>query len=219
MNNYKLIIILIDYFFISFIFVPIAIGILSKKQLSKPESYLLYFLISIISIEIISEIFRYNNTRNHFLYYFQTLLILIFTYLFFRENSQNNKVKKALFYCFWSIALLLPVEAIFISGFNQLNSVTKTLLLIFISFFSVFFLRKELANYNKEIKKQLFFFNIGLAVFGLISIIPSIFDKLFIESAVNLFYFFETLSLIGNAVAYVFFAIGFRSRKMKLSPS
>lgn len=213
MNNYKLILIIIDYFFISFIFIPLIVGFIYKNQLSKTDSYILYLLVSIIFIEIVSEIFRYNNVRNHFLYYPQTFLILLFTYWFFREIYKNTQIRKILFYCFLIIAILLPIEVVFIAGFNQLNSITKTLCLLFISYFSVLFLKKDIDQFNREITKNLFFHNVGLAIFGLISIIPSIFDKLFIESAVNLFYFFEILALIGHAVAYVFFFIGFRSRK------
>lgn len=157
MNNYKTIIIIVDYFFISFIFIPIFLGILYRKKLSKADFYILDLVISLIIVEIVSEILRYNNIRNHFLSYFQTIFILIFSYLFFKEISENSVTRRWLLNWVLLIAILLPIEMIYLSGFNQFNSLTKSLCFIFVAFFSVFFLKKKFQHTSKKLRQTFFF--------------------------------------------------------------
>jgi hypothetical protein len=197
----------VEYFFEGFIFIPIITAIYGWKNLTISDKYVFCFLLSSISIEVISEILRFSRVRNHFLAYPQTVFVLVFSFQFFKiqYSKETNKINQLLYF----IILLIPLEVIFISGFNQFNVITRTISIISLIIFSIIYLIKLVLDTSFKYRNALFFHNLGFLIIGLFSIIPSVFDRYFIETSLDLFYFFDTLKFLGLAFAFIMFSVGF----------
>lgn len=198
-------------FFFGFILFPIFTAIYRWKDLSKSDRLVYYFLVSILIIEVISDILRYSYIRNHFMHYPSTFFSLIFYTLYFSETiTQQNLRKGMIAFCIFEI-LFLPIEIFLITGYNQINYISETLMFVGMALFSFIAINNILKQsiQSKESSKTKFAFSTAFLVVGLFSFVSSYFKKQFIESSLDLYYFFKMLSVIGSACAYIIFTIGF----------
>lgn len=203
---------IVYFIFLSFVFVPIGVAIYRWRYLTTLDKIVFYFLIGYLFLTIIAAILLFSQIRNHFLYYFHTILTALFMY-FYGVKIHIFKTKKAhtiLSFCCVSIFLGLLLEMGFI-GFNQINTVTLTFSKVVMFVLSILFLKNEVKDYKLDLLdlNSVICYNIGLFMFSFFSIFTSLFKNYFIETSINLYFFFDTISVLSNAIAFCFFAFGF----------
>lgn len=201
---------IISYIFFSFIFIPIGVAIYRRRYLATPDKYILAFLLGYLLLSIIAATLLYNQQRNHFLYYFQTILAVILSYyLFIETNYLSKKQILTLKIASVSIILLMFIEITFI-GFNKINSVTLALSRTFMCVLSLVYLRQETKNIKLSFfdLKSTFWYQVGNFIFSFFSIFTSLFKNYFIETSLDLYLFFDTISILSIAVAFTVYAFG-----------
>lgn len=145
------------------------------------------------------------------MHYSLTLMSLFFYTLFFLKLIELSKIKYALYLFSILVASFLPFEVFLITGFNQINYISETLMFLGMVVFScilIYYLLKNKVKQSYSIKAESAFLTAFL-ITGLFSVVSSYFKKQFIESSLDLYYFFKMLSIIGSATAFILFAIGF----------
>lgn len=206
---------ILDYlylFFFGFIFVPLGVGLFRWKSLNLAGRIAMGFLASVLVIEVLKDTLSVFHIRNHFMYYPHTVVVFAFsTWFFYKMAGPNVVLKKWLIWTYVAIILFLPLEVWVISGFNQINTITQTLSYLNMIGVSGYFLKELLLNKRSSVLSQdyRFWFCAAFFTLSLFSVVTSFFKKQFIESSLDLYYFFDMLTVIGGATAFILFAIGF----------
>lgn len=141
--------------------IAIAFGISNRRYLNHPmiKVFLLYLIFSEI-IEIGLMILAQMGTKNHFLVNIFSLgtfsyLASLFFYYFIR--------KKDLFYIFWPLFIIVLLNIIHISEFNNILLISTNSLTIF---FSGYLIIRESNNDNISIVQNAFFWiNAGMLIY------------------------------------------------------
>ena len=197
----------IYYLFFLTILIPLGIALYRLPSVPSVTRWVIWLLLSLLVIEIASIILRFNIVRNHFLYYFQTLAILICGAGFYAPDFGY----KNCYVISLVVACLIPLEVWMWVGFNHINSTTLTLSRVLLALGSFIKIRqlfiKEPAQALSE--QSSFFINLGLLIIGFFSLVTNAFKSQFIESSLNLYYFFDTMAVITNAFGFVILARGF----------
>jgi hypothetical protein len=216
MNVYDILQIVYFVFF-SMIFLPIGIAVYRIKVFSKSDRFVFLFLLSNLVIEIIATILQYMIIRNSFLSYPKTLLNILFFLLFLLQLKFSEFERKLLYVMAIFISLLLPLETIYISEFNQINTVSLTLSSMFIAIYSIRCLKNIFENQKNSLilSNRSFWYSIAFFIYGFFSIIPNCFERSFVETSLNLYYFFDTLKVIAYGLSFLFFAFAFSLIKKK----
>ena len=204
----------IYYFLFSFILIPIVIGISKRKDLSKSDSKILLLLVALLILEIFSELLRWNRMRNHFVSFPVTFFLFFFSLQYFFISKLQSLMSKFLL----GLAILtLIFTEVFIAGFNQLNSITKSLSFVSVLVLSVIHLKKLFSNNEmfEFSRNPSFWYSIAFSIWGSFAFLPSLLERYFIETSINLYYFFDTLRLLGFAISCIIFAIGLNKISQK----
>lgn len=196
-------------YYLSFSTILIPIIVVFSRWSSVPTSvrWIAWLLLVLLILEIVSTVLRYSQIRNHFIYYFQTAAILWCGAGFFA--SRFGKL-----FCYsiaMFVSILIPLEVVFWVGFNHINSATLTLSRALLAL-GAFILLKQLLEQEPTklmLNQPAFFLNSGLFVLGFFSLATSAFKDQFIESSLDLYYFFDTLAVMTSAVGFGLLARGF----------
>lgn len=204
----------IVYFaFFGIIFVPVGVGLVRLARLSNPGRRAWLFLVLLMLNESTSIILQYCRIRNHFMLQSDSLIVLWAGSGFFLALFAGEKpalLRRAIVPIAGLITVLLVVEVATGDGFNQINTVTFVLSRLFVLVFSFLGLKKlfnALSNSRLEILPA-FWYCIGFFIFSFFSAVSGAFEKQFIMSSLNLYYFFDTLKVIAYGTSFAIFAIG-----------
>ncbi|TAE23644.1 MAG: hypothetical protein EAZ91_21600 [Cytophagales bacterium] len=198
----------IGYLCVAAILLPIGFGSNYWRELSDREQKLVLFLVALLLLEIISIILRFNLVRNHFLYYFKTWSVLWISAVYFRSIDKLRR---------WStiiaglLAVSVLVEVYVWVGFNHINTITRTLAWLLLSLCGFAGLIQLLNQPSEKSLRQqpAFYYYSGFFTIGFFSANTSLFSNYFIETSLDLYYFFDTLKGIMSAVGYGVFTWGF----------
>jgi hypothetical protein len=100
---------------------------------------------------------------------------------------------------------------IWILGFNKINTFTLTGSRILMCVLSLLYLNEEVRDFNHSILDlmSVFWLYVGNFIFSFFSIFTSLFKNYFIETSIDMYLFFDTLSVLSNAVAFTVYAFAF----------
>ncbi|MBO0929739.1 hypothetical protein [Fibrella aquatilis] len=208
MTFYDVIDILFMIFF-GVILWPVAVGLRQWMHIGKANQLLTIFLVLLMCLEIYAYVLAIFKIRNHYIHYLNTLLIIWFT-VFFYSIGKKNVYPSYLLAAIVSICI--PVEIIVLVGYNNINTVTEfvaRMILVVYAFNALKSIIKDL-NDSQIHQNSNLYIQLGLFIYGFFSAITSMFKKYFIETALDLYFFCDTLSFVMGAVAFCLFAIGLR---------
>ncbi len=197
------------YGFLSFtVLIPIGLGLNQWRFLNHSERWVVIFLIALLLHELLAILCIELHTRNHFLYYFETVAVLVSVAGVYSVLVGPRKLP-------WQIAVVVSVlmvlEVVFWVGFNHINSITLTLSRILPAVYAVICLNRlftSKAIYTLGPDRMLYV-HLGFFVFGAFTAINTYFKSYFIETSLDMYYLFNTISAMMSAVAFGFFSIGF----------
>ncbi len=213
MAFYDLINLLFNLFF-SIILWPIVTGLYYWNSLRRVERLVVLFLIALLLLEIASHVLGLLRVRNHYMHYLDTFTVLWFGALFY-ANRQAKKWWPVWLAAF--VSCLVPIEVFGLVGFNHINTITESIAKLLLVVYSFNQLR-QLINHtdgNSLRQQPVVYYHLGFFIYGFFSAITSMFKNYFIETALDLYFFFDTLSVILSAVAFCLFAIGLRLSSAK----
>lgn len=195
------------YVFTTFTLLPIGIGMYNWKCLTSQERWLVSLVLGLFLLDVIATILRYNYIRNQFVYQFRTLIALAISVLFYQPVI-NWK-----FWPIWIatiIALLIPFEIVYWVGFNHINTLTLGVSWLILSVYAIHGLNLLFDRTGqKSLRRNPYlFFHLGLFVLGFFSSLAGFWENHFIETSLDLYFFFDTLAVIMRAIAFCLLAIG-----------
>ena len=195
------------YIFFSTIFIPILIILGHWSKTTASERRVAWLIFSYLIIELVSIILRYNLIRNHFLYYVLTIANLLFMAEYF-SSSLGRVVCISIAI---AISIAMFIEVFFFVGFNHINSFTLTLSNALIVIGAFVGLRKLLNGnaLHSLSRQQPVFLYLGLIIISFFSLATSAFKSKFIDTSLELYYFFDTLDVIAKAAGFLIIARGF----------
>ena len=203
------------------VLVPILLGVFRWHSLTPSERWVVVFLVALLFHELLSILCITLHTRNHFLYYLQTVAVLVAVSGVYDGTFGRKGLT-------WQIALvvglLTVVEVIFWVGFNHINSVTLSMSRLLPAVYALLILyRLFSANIVlSSTSRPMLYLHIGFFVFGAFTAVNAYFKSYFIETSLDLYYFFNTTSAMMSAVAFGFFSVGFlqveSARTMRIRP-
>lgn len=204
----------IVYFaFFGIIFIPVGVGVLRLSKLSESGRWAWLFLVLLMLNESTSIILQYSRIRNHFMLQSDSLIVLwagagFFSTLFTREKP--TPLRRFIVPVVGLITASLVVEVATGDGVNQINTLTFVLSRLFVLVFSFFGLIKifNSLEYSKLDYNPTFWYCIGFFIFSFFSAISGAFEKQFIESSLDLYYFFDTMKVIAYGASFAIFTIG-----------
>lgn len=204
------------YVFFAFILIPLWIGFREWSSLTLADKWIVALLTSLSLLEIVSDILTFNRIRNHFLYYGQTVIVLWLGSYFY---VQVRKWRRWPLRIAFLISVLVPVEVIGWVGFNHINSVTLTLSRLVLAGYAFSSLRQLIDDHSGPSLRSnpLVYQHLGFLVYGFFSAVTMYFRNYFIETSLDLYFFFDILGVMMGAVAFGFFAVGFSCRLQGLS--
>lgn len=196
------------YILDSCMLLPIVIATFRIRYLSKSDKYVFGLLICIFLLEIISETLRWSRIRNHFINYPISFCLFFFTVQFFAAFKEPFFKQKYLLIGLFFIFVFIEV---LIVGFNQINSLTLAFAYFQMFIFGIRYLQKYFSV--NEVLRHLpissFWFSVSFSVWGAFAFLPSLLQRYFIETSIPLYYFFDTVRMLGFAMSCIIFAIGF----------
>lgn len=199
------------YGFTAVIFLPLFLGLKEWRQLNRREHRLIIFLFSLLMAELVGTVLRFSLIRNHFIHYYVTLAVLWIAVTFYVDYSlQRRFLQTAIFF----IALAIPVEIFLVLGFNQINTVTETIAwftLALLAFINLKYLVVS-PDITSLRENSLLYYHLGFFIIGFFRAGKACFVKYFIETSLDLYFFMDTLVVMGGAIAYGLFARGIRMK-------
>ena len=188
--------------------IPILLGLFRWPFLTHPERWVVVFLVALLLHELLSILCIALHTRNHFLYYLQTVAVLI-TVAGVYSGTVGTKGLT------WQIAIavsvLMVLEVVFWVGFNHINSVTLSVSRLLPAVYAVVNLYWLFSGSTPQpvVSKPMLYMHLGFFVFGSFTAINAYFKSYFIETSLDLYYLFNNISAMMSAVAFGFFSIVF----------
>lgn len=198
---------LIYYSFTAVILLPIWFGVRYWSDLSASERGLFWFLVIMLSLEVISTILRYSYVRNHFIDYFRTLSVLLIGAYFYGISVGWGRWP---LFLSGLVTVLLPVEVVGWVGFNHINSLTRSVAWFLLAVYAFRSLIRLFDQPNEVSLRQqpTIYYDLGFFLMGFVSAGTKYFEDYFIETSLDLYYFFDTFTVMINALAFGLFSIG-----------
>ena len=190
------------------VLIPIFVGLSRWSRLTRPERWVLVFLAALLAHELLSIFCITLHTRNHFLYYLQTVLVLGSVAGVYDGTIGSNGFV-------WQVAILVSVlmviEIVFGVGFNYINSSTLTISRLLAAVYALINLyRLFLGNDTPSaMPKSMPYIHAGFFIIGAFTAFNAYFKSYFIETSLDLYYLFNSTAAIMSAVAFGFFSVGF----------
>jgi hypothetical protein len=205
----------IVYFaFFGLILVPVGVGLLRVSRFSRAGRWVWGFLLLYMLNEVVATVLMYSRIRNHFMMQSDTLILLwasagYFTGLLSEKGSFRASTRSIQLLA-GGITFLLIVEVMMNGDFNQINTGTYVLTRLMVLAGSFLGLRKifDISQDARLGHKPDFWYCIGFFIFSFFSAITGAFEKQFIESSLDLYYFFDTMKVIAYGASFAIFAIG-----------
>ncbi|GAB3997278.1 hypothetical protein GCM10028807_42050 [Spirosoma daeguense] len=190
------------------ILIPLWIGFRHWSKLTVADKWIIGLLTSLLLFEVLADILRFNRVRNHFLYYFQTISVLWCGSLYY------TRIRK---WEWWPLLIalvvsaLIPAEVICWVGFNYINSSTLALSKLILAVYAFDSLRRLIDDQtNVSLRTNpLLYQHAAFLIYGFFSAGTMYFRNYFIETSLDLYFFFDTLTVMISAVAFALFAKGF----------
>lgn len=196
------------FIFFATILLPIALGVLRWRVLTRAERWVVLFLTALLMHELLAILCIALHTRNHFLYYIQTVAVLCSVAgLYDGTIGRKNRL--------WQLALLVSllmvIEVFFWVGFNRINSATLSVSRLLPALYALMCLQRLFrAGATRPLSPDpMVYIHAGFFIFGAFSAITVYFKSYFIETSLDLYNLSTNLSVIMNAVAFGFFTAGF----------
>ena len=190
------------------VLIPIALGFTRWRLLTSPARWVVVFLLALLIHELLSILCITIHTRNHFLYYVQTVAVLCSVAGVYSDSVGSGRFA-------WKIAigisLLMVIEIIFWVGFNHINSITLTISRLIPAVYAAISLHRLFSStiFYSLTPKPMLYTHIGFFIIGAFTAINACFKSYFIETSLDLYYLFNNMSALMSAVAFGFFSVGF----------
>ena len=195
-------------FLIYTVLIPIVLGLIQWRLLTQSERWIVAFLVALLVDELLSVLCIALHTRNHFLYHIQTITVL-WSVAGVYEPIIGRK------HLVWRIALgtslLMIVEVVFWVGFNHINSVTLAASRLLPAAYALISLNRlfEVKMIRSLTPEPMLYMHLGFFLFGTFTAINAYFMSYFIETSLDLYFLFLTMSALVSATAFGFFSMGF----------
>lgn len=190
------------------ILIPISLGLWKWRFLTNRERWVIGFLGVLLLHEVLAQICIKLRTRNHFLYYIQTVGVLCSVAGVYDSVIGRKQL-------LWQIAMVLSLtmmaEVLIVVGFNHINSITLSvsrLLLAICAFISLKRLFSDKTNRSLGPNSMLYI-HLGFFLFGAFTAVNAYFKSYLIETSLELYYLFNTMSAIVSAISFGLFSVGF----------
>lgn len=196
------------YVFTGLLLFPILFGLVYWRTYSAAEHLLIGLAVGLFAAKVIGVGARFMHLRNHFLYYLETLVICWFIGSFYARREERQQLT----WLVAGIALLLPIEVFGWVGFNRINSLTLALSLFLLAICG-FLQLKKLIDTSQVVslrKTPDFYYNLALFGFGFFTFIPLYFKSYFIESSLDLYFFFDTFVVMISGFSYMLLGFGLK---------
>lgn len=190
------------------VIIPIFLGLRRWQRLTYSDRWVVIFLAVLLLHELLSILCMRLHTRNHFLYYIQTVFVLASVAGVYEKALGNRGLS-------WKIAALVSVltvvEVINWVGFNHINSVTLTLSRLLPATYALIGLNQLLSSKDSQSLRPnpKLYVHLGFFLFGAFTAVNAYFKSYFIETSLDLYYLFNTISAMISAVAFGIFSVGF----------
>ncbi|QMW01737.1 hypothetical protein [Spirosoma foliorum] len=198
---------LILYVSTAVVLIPIGLGVRYWSELSARERGLIWFLTGILIVEVADTILRYSYIRNHFTSYFRTLAVLLIGAYFYGASVGWGRWP---LFLSGLVTVLLPVEVVGWVGFNHINSLTRSVAWFLLAMYAFRSLIRLFDQPNEVSLRQqpTIYYDLGFFLMGFVSAGTKYFENYFIETSLDLYYFFDTFTVMINALAFGLFSIG-----------
>lgn len=194
--------------FIFTVIIPVVLGLRKWPLLSRQQKWSIGFLGTLLLHELAGELTMHLQIRNHFLYYLQTLAVLICVAGVYDDEVRRNHL-------IWRLVgllalIVLPLEVFVWVGFNHINSLTLTLSRLLAGGCAVGSLMVLLSQNTAHSlgPKSMLYFHLGFFLFGTFTAVNTYFKGYFIETSLDMYYLFDVLSAMFSAIAFAFFSFG-----------
>lgn len=203
-NQYEL----LYSFFIYSVIIPISLGLFRWRLLTRPERWIVAFLLALLADELLSVLCIALHMRNHFLFYVQTVTVL---FSVAGVYAGLIRPKQLVWQVASGVSLFMIAEVIFWVGFNHINTVTLTLSRLSPALYAAISLNRLLSAsvQPSPVVTPMLYCHVGFLIFGAFSAVSSSVMSYFIETSVDMYFFFTNMSAMMSVVAFVFFSISF----------
>lgn len=187
--------------------IPILLGLVRWSVLTRSERWVVIFLITLLAHELLSILCIALHTRNHFLYYIQTVLVLCSVAGVY---SGIIGIPRFLWCVAVTVGVLMVLEVEFRVGFNHINSATLAISRLLPALYACICLYRLVSMTTSGLKmsRSIVYMHIGFAVIGAFTALNACFKSYFIETSLDLYYLSNNISAMMSALAFAFFSLG-----------
>lgn len=190
------------------VLVPVSLALMRWRQLNSPARWAVVFLVALLIHELLAQLLIKLHTRNHFLYYLQTVAVLYSVAGVYTDLVGSRRLLGQIATI---VSVLMVIEVSFWVGFNHINSVTLTISRLLPAIYASITLNRLFLTKATQalMPNPLVYIHLGFFLFGAFTAINAYFKSYFIETSLDLYYLFNTLSALVSAVTFGLFSIGF----------
>ena len=204
------------YIFYTFILLPIGISIYRFKQLARTDKLIQLFLIVILLKDFAAFFLATYGIKNHFLYPIRTI-ICFWVFTFYYTKLSTKIVPPVILLIVGGLFSTGIITEIMIRGFNAINTYTLILYNLAMIIYATLYINKEILNIKSRMidRNSYFWMSLGFWTLGTLTLISNAFKNHFIETSLDLYFFFDSIAGVGNALASILFAFGFLVSRKK----
>jgi hypothetical protein len=195
----------------------ILIGLYCLKKLSKEVKYLLMAFIINYSIAVFSNLtLKWNWQNNLFLNHLATINDGIFMTLFFYLIIKDRTIKKYVSYIGILIFSMCILDAIWITGYQNPNSLSGSIETFCVLCINVYYLIKLIQNHDGTLFiSSLFWANTAIFLNNSFPIFQQLFNEQLYLYSSDLFFQFDIFNKFMLIIANLFYALAFWYAKPK----
>jgi hypothetical protein len=207
---------------LGFSLVPIIIGYRVLRVADKSTKIFWFYLLLIFITDATSEILRWVNFRNHFLYYFYSIWTFSLLFSIYYSLIFSDKLKKNVLLIFFLCIAILLVDLLFVTGFKNRISNFSTISINFIVlsvFVSVFASPLAQKFKSKILDSEFSYILLGTIITLFFKLILNIWTPFLLETELNypLFYQLQNLVFFFYILSSFIFSWAFYQQKIKLN--
>ncbi len=201
--------------------VPIIIGYRFLQVADKSTKIFWSYLLLIFITDATSEILRWVNFKNHFLYYFYSVWTFSLLFSIYYSPIFSDKLKKKVFPIFFLCIAILVIDLLFITGFKSRISNFSTISINFIVLcvFVLAFVSPLPQQFKSKILDSEFsYILLGTIITLFFKLILNIWTPFLLETELNypLFYQLQNLVFFFYILSSFIFSWAFYQQKFKL---
>ncbi len=193
--------------------IPVLLGLARWSVLTRSERWMIGFLISLLAHELLSILCITIHTRNHFLYYIQTVLVL---FSIAGVYSGIVGTPQLLWRVAITVSVLMVLEVGFWVGFNHINSATLAISRLLPALYACTYLYRLVSTTDsgRRTPRPTLYTHVGFAIMGAFTALNACFKSYFIETSLDLYYLSNNISAMMSAVAFGLFSLGLLQIKL-----